>query len=105
MAAISAGFVPLPVSGEFMGVNVGHVASRGSDRPAASRRRTGSSSISSPRMAGSPRTSPHACATWRASATCSCTAYAEVDPAIVRDVVEHHLGDLEAFVSTVRAHP
>lgn len=31
--------------------------------------------------------------------------YAEVDPAIVRDVVEHHLGDLEAFVSTVRAHP
>lgn len=31
--------------------------------------------------------------------------YAEVDPAIVRDVVEHHLGDLEAFVSAVRARP
>jgi uncharacterized protein YutE (UPF0331/DUF86 family) len=29
--------------------------------------------------------------------------YAEVDPAIVRDVVEHHLGDLEAFVAAIRA--
>jgi uncharacterized protein YutE (UPF0331/DUF86 family) len=28
--------------------------------------------------------------------------YAEVDPAIVRDVVETHLGDLQAFVTTVR---
>jgi len=25
-------------------------------------------------------------------------AYTEVDPAIVRDVVEHHLGDLDEFV-------
>ena len=29
-------------------------------------------------------------------------AYAEVDPAIVRDVAEHHLGDLEMFVTVVR---
>ena len=29
--------------------------------------------------------------------------YAEVDPAIVRDVVEHHLGDLDAFVAAMRA--
>ena len=29
--------------------------------------------------------------------------YAEVDPAIVRDVVEHHLGDLDAFVAAIRA--
>jgi uncharacterized protein YutE (UPF0331/DUF86 family) len=28
--------------------------------------------------------------------------YAEVDPMIVRDVVDHHLGDLDAFVSAVR---
>lgn len=25
-----------------------------------------------------------------------------VDPAIVRDVVEHHLGDLDAFVAAIR---
>lgn len=30
-------------------------------------------------------------------------AYTEVDPAIVRDVVEHHLGDLEQFVTVARA--
>lgn len=30
-------------------------------------------------------------------------SYAEVDPAIVRDVVEHHLVDLDAFVAVVRA--
>lgn len=29
--------------------------------------------------------------------------YAEVDPAIVKDVVEHHLGDLDAFVAAIRA--
>jgi uncharacterized protein YutE (UPF0331/DUF86 family) len=29
--------------------------------------------------------------------------YDEVDLAIVRDVLEHHLGDLDAFVVTVRA--
>lgn len=29
-------------------------------------------------------------------------AYTEVDPAIVRDVVEHHLGDLEQLVAIVR---
>jgi predicted nucleotidyltransferase len=28
--------------------------------------------------------------------------HAEVDPSIVRDVVEHHLGDLEAFVAAIR---
>lgn len=28
--------------------------------------------------------------------------YAEVDPRIVEDVVRHHLGDLDAFVLTVR---
>jgi uncharacterized protein YutE (UPF0331/DUF86 family) len=28
--------------------------------------------------------------------------YAEVDPKIVRDVVEHHLGDLDAFVAAIR---
>jgi uncharacterized protein YutE (UPF0331/DUF86 family) len=28
--------------------------------------------------------------------------YAEVDPLIVRDVVEHHLGDLDAFVAAIR---
>lgn len=29
--------------------------------------------------------------------------YTDVDPSIVRDVVEHHLGELEAFVAAVRA--
>jgi uncharacterized protein YutE (UPF0331/DUF86 family) len=29
--------------------------------------------------------------------------YAEVDPEVVKDVVEHHLGDLDAFVSPIRA--
>jgi uncharacterized protein YutE (UPF0331/DUF86 family) len=29
--------------------------------------------------------------------------YAEVDPAIVRDVVEHHLGDLDDLVAAVRS--
>jgi uncharacterized protein YutE (UPF0331/DUF86 family) len=29
--------------------------------------------------------------------------YAEIDPSIVRDVVENHLGDLDAFVSAIRA--
>lgn len=29
--------------------------------------------------------------------------YAEVSPAIVRDVVEHHLGDLDALVAVMRA--
>jgi len=29
--------------------------------------------------------------------------YVDVDPAIVRDVVENRLGDLEAFVSAIRA--
>ena len=29
--------------------------------------------------------------------------YAAVDPAIVRDVVEHHLGDLTDFVAAIRA--
>jgi uncharacterized protein YutE (UPF0331/DUF86 family) len=29
--------------------------------------------------------------------------YTDVDPAIVRDVVEHRLGELEAFVAAVRA--
>jgi uncharacterized protein YutE (UPF0331/DUF86 family) len=29
--------------------------------------------------------------------------YAEVDPHVVRDSVENHLGDLEAFVSAIRA--
>jgi uncharacterized protein YutE (UPF0331/DUF86 family) len=29
--------------------------------------------------------------------------YADVDPAIVRDVLEHRLGDLDAFVATIRA--
>jgi len=29
--------------------------------------------------------------------------YTEVDPSIVRDVLENHLGDLDAFVATVRA--
>jgi uncharacterized protein YutE (UPF0331/DUF86 family) len=29
-------------------------------------------------------------------------AYAEVDPAIVRDIVEHHLGDLDLFVAAAR---
>lgn len=29
--------------------------------------------------------------------------YASVDVAVVRDVVEHHLGDLDAFVAVVRA--
>jgi uncharacterized protein YutE (UPF0331/DUF86 family) len=28
--------------------------------------------------------------------------YVDVDPAIVRDVVEHHLGDLDAFVAAIR---
>lgn len=31
--------------------------------------------------------------------------YAEVDPAIVRDVVEHHLGDLDELVAAMRATP
>jgi hypothetical protein len=30
-------------------------------------------------------------------------AYAEIDPAIVRDVLEHRLGDLEQLVAVVRA--
>jgi uncharacterized protein YutE (UPF0331/DUF86 family) len=30
-------------------------------------------------------------------------AYTEVDPAIVRDVLEHHLTDLDRFVAIVRA--
>jgi uncharacterized protein YutE (UPF0331/DUF86 family) len=30
-------------------------------------------------------------------------AYAEVDPVIVRDVVDNHLGDLDAFVAVVQA--
>ena len=30
--------------------------------------------------------------------------YTDVDPAIVRDVVEHHLGDLDEFVAAIRAH-
>ena len=30
-------------------------------------------------------------------------AYAEVDPKIVRDVVEHHLGDFDQFVAVVRS--
>jgi uncharacterized protein YutE (UPF0331/DUF86 family) len=29
-------------------------------------------------------------------------AYAEVDPAVVKDVVEHRLGDLDSFVAAVR---
>ena len=29
--------------------------------------------------------------------------YAEVDPMVVKDVVERHLGDLEGFVAAVRA--
>ncbi|MDX2023552.1 MAG: DUF86 domain-containing protein [Deltaproteobacteria bacterium] len=29
--------------------------------------------------------------------------YTEVDPAIVRDVLENHLGDLDAFVAAIRA--
>lgn len=29
--------------------------------------------------------------------------YAEVDPTVVRDVLENHLGDLDAFVAAVRA--
>ncbi len=29
--------------------------------------------------------------------------YAEVNPRIVRNVVEHHLGELEAFVAAIRA--
>lgn len=29
--------------------------------------------------------------------------YVDVDPGIVRDVVENHLGELEAFVASVRA--
>ncbi len=29
--------------------------------------------------------------------------YAEVDPLIVKNVVEHHLGDLAAFVTAIRA--
>lgn len=29
--------------------------------------------------------------------------YAEVDPSVVRDVLENHLGDLDAFVAAVRA--
>jgi uncharacterized protein YutE (UPF0331/DUF86 family) len=29
--------------------------------------------------------------------------YVDVDPAILRDVVENHLGDLDAFVSAIRA--
>ena len=28
--------------------------------------------------------------------------YLAVDPAIIRDVVEHHLGDLLAFADTIR---
>jgi len=28
--------------------------------------------------------------------------YAEVDPLVVKDVVDRHLGDLDAFVSTIR---
>jgi uncharacterized protein YutE (UPF0331/DUF86 family) len=28
--------------------------------------------------------------------------YTAVDPAVVRDVVEHHLGDLDAFVEAIR---
>jgi len=28
--------------------------------------------------------------------------YAEVDPGVVRDVLEHHLADLDAFVLAVR---
>ncbi|MGD2114920.1 MAG: DUF86 domain-containing protein [Acidobacteriota bacterium] len=31
--------------------------------------------------------------------------YASIDLDIVRDIVEHHLGDLEAFVETVRGRP
>jgi len=29
--------------------------------------------------------------------------YTEVDPSVVRDVLENHLGDLDAFVAAVRA--
>jgi uncharacterized protein YutE (UPF0331/DUF86 family) len=29
--------------------------------------------------------------------------YAEVDPLVVKDVVERHLGDLDAFVASIRA--
>jgi uncharacterized protein YutE (UPF0331/DUF86 family) len=29
--------------------------------------------------------------------------YVEIDPARVQDVVEHHLGDLDAFVAALRA--
>ena len=32
-------------------------------------------------------------------------AYTEVDPAIVRDVLENHLGDLDRFVAVARGRP